>query len=176
MKIAIVYATVGGTTRECASLLARELKNHEVELFEIGKNEPALSDYDAVVLGFPIMMGKAAKSAKNYIKKHSDELKESNTAYYICCGFVDCFDEYAEKSIPEDMRLRAIDVTCLGGSLDPSRFKGINKFIVKAVRAEILGGGDNGDERKDMCLPTIMEENISQLADKIKKLRIDGVR
>lgn len=170
MKIAIVYATVGGTTRECASLLARELKNHEVELFEIGKNEPTLSDFDAVVLGFPIIMGKAAKNAKNYIKKHGGELKEGNTAYYICCGFVDCFDEYAARSIPEDMRQRAIDVTCLGGSLDPSRFNGINKFIVKAVRAEILGGGDNGDERKDMCLPTVMEENISQLADKIKKL------
>lgn len=169
LKIAIVYATVGGTTRECASLLAKELKNHEVQLFEIGKNEPSLSDFDAVVLGFPIIMGKAAKNARNYIKKHRDELKENKTAYYICCGFVDCFDEYAEKCIPEDMRASAIDVTCLGGSLDPSRFKGINRFIVKAVRSEILGGGDNGDDRKDMSLPTIMEENISQLADKIKK-------
>ena len=168
MKIAIIYATVGGTTRECASLLAKELKNYKVELFEIGKNEPSLSDFDVIVLGFPIMMGKAAKSAKNYIKKHKDELKEGKTAYYICCGFVDCFDEYAEKCIPDDMRASAIDVTCLGGSLDPSRFKGINRFIVKAVRAEILGGGDNGDERKDMSLPTVMEENISQLANKIK--------
>ena len=46
MKIAIVYATVGGTTKECASLLAKELKNQEVELFEIGKNEPVISDFD----------------------------------------------------------------------------------------------------------------------------------
>ena len=41
--------------------------------------------------------------------------------------------------------------------------------MVKSVRSEILGGGDNGDERKDMSLPTIMDENISQLADKIKR-------
>ena len=61
-------------------------------------------------------------------------------------------------------------MTCLGGSLDPQRFKGINKLIVKSVRSEILGGGDNGDERKDMSLPTIMDENISQLADKIKRM------
>lgn len=169
MKIAIVYATVGGTTKECASLLAKELKNQEVELFEIGKNEPNIEDFDVVVVGFPIMMGKAEKSARKYIKKHESELESIKTAYYICCGFVDCLEDYAQKTIPATLRKSAIDVTCLGGSLDPRRFKGINKFVVKSVRSEILGGGDNGDERKDMSLPTIMDENISQLADKIKR-------
>lgn len=170
MRIAIVYTTVGGTTRECAELLKRELKNQEVELFEIGKNEPQTEDFDAVVVGFPIIMGRARKNARNYIKKHREVLKNSKSAYFICCGFVDCFDEYAEKCIPRELRESAIDVTCLGGSLDPDRFKGINRFVVKAVRSEILGGGDNGDERKDMTLPTIMEENISQFADKIRNL------
>ncbi len=169
MKIAIVYATVGGTTKECASLLAKELKNQEVELFEIGKNEPNIEEFDVVVVGFPIMMGKAEKSARKYIKKHESELEGIKAAYYICCGFVDCLEDYAQKTIPATLRKSAIDVTCLGGSLDPRRFKGINKFVVKSVRSEILGGGDNGDERKDMSLPTIMDENISQLADKIKR-------
>ena len=171
MKIAIVYTTVGGTTRECACLLERELKNHEVSLFEIGKDEPVIEDFDAVVLGFPIIAGKAAKPARAYLKKHREELRRAESAYYICCGFIDCFEEYAEKCIPEELREAAIDVTCLGGSLDPARFNGIGKIIVKAVRSEILGGGDNGDERSDMVLPTVMEENIAQLADKIKKIK-----
>ena len=171
MKIAIVYATVGGTTRECAELLRKELKNHSVELFEIGKSEPILSDYELVVVGFPIIMGRAVKSARNYIKANREALKSIKTAYYICCGFVDCFEEFAEKCIPQELRECAVEVSCLGGSLDPNRFKGLNRFVVKSVRAEILGGGDNADERKDMCLPTIMEENIAQLADKIKNFR-----
>ncbi len=169
MKIAVIYTTVGGTTRECAELLKRELNNHEVEVFEIGKNEPIISEFDVVVIGFPIIMGRAAKLARKYAKAHIDELREAKVAYYMCCGFIDCADEYARKCIPFKLGDIAIDVTCLGGSLDPTRFKGINRFIVKAVRSEILGGGDNGDERKDMFLPTIMEENIAQLADKIKK-------
>ena len=171
VKIAIVYATVGGTTRECASLLAKELKNHSVELFEIGKNEPNVVDFDVVVVGFPIMMGKAVKSARLYLKNNKEALMRGATAYFICCGFVDCFEEYAEKCISADMRDVAIDVACLGGSLDPARFKGLNRFVVKAVRAEILGGGDNADERKDMVLPTVMEENIAQLGDKIKNIK-----
>lgn len=168
MKVAIIYTTVGGTTRESASLLAEELKNHEVELFEIGKNEPEIGNFDIVVVGFPIMMGRASKSARNYMKMNKEALKNTKTAYFICCGFVDCFEEYAEKCIPAELRDCAVDVTCLGGSLDPDRFKGLNRFVVKAVRAEMLGGGDNGDERKDMTLPTIMEENIAQLAERIK--------
>ena len=170
MKIAIVYSTVGGTTRECAELLKLELKNQDVELFEIGKSEPMIKDFDIVVIGCPIVMGRAHKSAGNYIKMHRDILKNTKTAYFICCGFVDCFEEYAEKCIPGELRESAIDVTCLGGSLDPARFKGLNRFIVKAVRSEILGGGDNGDERKDMTLPTIMDENISPFADKIRNV------
>ena len=171
MKIAIIYTTVGGTTKECASLLKRELNNHDVELFEIGKNEPEISDFDAVVLGFPIMMGRAYKPARKYIKAHREELKRADSAYYICCGFVDCFEDYAEKCIPVDLGERAIDVACLGGSLDPKRVKGFDRFIVKAVRNEILGGGENADQRKDMVLPTVMPENISQLADKIRGVR-----
>ena len=99
---------------------------------------------------------------------NAESLKSVKTAYFICCGFVDCFDEYAEKTIPKCLRESAIEISCLGGSLDPDRFKGLNRFVVKAVRAEILGGGENADERSDMCLPTIMEENISQFADKIR--------
>ena len=171
MKIAIVYATVGGTTGECAALLAKELKNHSVELFEIGKNEPEIGLFDVVVVGFPIMMGKALKSARNYLKINKNALSSTKAAYFICCGFVDCFEEYAEKCIPRELRAAAVDVGCLGGSLDPTRFKGLNRMVVKAVRAEILGGGDNADERKDMTLPTVMEENIAQMAEKIKNCR-----
>ena len=50
LKIAIVYSTLGGTTRECAELLSRELKNQSVSLFEIGKEEPNASEFDVVVV------------------------------------------------------------------------------------------------------------------------------
>ena len=168
MKIAVIYASVGGTTRECAELLKKELKTHTVELFDLSESEPELSEYDTLVIGFPIRMGKAIKRARRYIKKYADELIGHRVAYYICCGFVDCFEEYAVKVIPRALYERAIAISCLGGSLEPSRFKGLDRLVVKAVRAEILGGGENGEQRSDMSLPTVMDENISQFADKIK--------
>ncbi|MBQ8409301.1 MAG: flavodoxin domain-containing protein [Clostridia bacterium] len=170
MKIAIIYATKGGTTRECAELLAEELKNFEVDVLEMDSAHGRLAEYDTVVVGFPIRMGRAMKKARRFLDGHIEELKGQRTAYYVCCGFVDCFEDYVEKCIPECLRERAVDVACLGGSLDPKRVKGFDRLVIKAVRAEILGGGENGDQRKDMSLPTVMPENISQLAEKIKNV------
>lgn len=167
MKIGIIYTTKGGTTKECATLLERELKGHDVRVLDMSC-APTIDGYDVIVLGFPIRMAKPTRAARRYINEHRDELLRSNVAYYMCCGFIDCADEYAEKMLPRELKERAIAITCLGGSLDPARFKGFDKLIVKSVRSEILGGGNNGEGREDMSLPTILDENIAQLATKIK--------
>ena len=167
VKIAIIYTTTGGTTRECGELLLRELSGHDVTLLDMDANHN-IRDYDVVVIGFPIRMGKPAKRARRYIKENKDKLLAVRSAYYMCCGFIDCADEYAEKALPKELKEKALDITCLGGSLDPTRFKGFDRIVVKAVRSEILGGGNNGEGRDDMSLPTILDENISQLASLIK--------
>ena len=168
LKIAIVYTTKGGSTRECAELVKRELSGHEVNVLRM-QDEPDLAPYDTVIVGFPIRMAKPCREARRYMKNNAAVLAQKKTAYYMCCGFIDCAEEYAEKALPKTLRETAMTVTCLGGSLDPARFKGLDKMIVKAVRSEILGGGENGEQRDDMTLPTILDENIVQLADLIKK-------
>ena len=168
MKIGIIYATRGGTTRECANLLARELKNDDVSLLEIGKNDICLDGFDIVVLGFPIRMAKAAREARKFIKQNKEKLSSINAAYFICCGFTDCFEEYAEKTIPAPLYERALAISCFGGSLDHTRFRGFDRLLVKTIRDEILGGGDNADQRSDMSLPTIFEANIAQFVNELK--------
>jgi menaquinone-dependent protoporphyrinogen IX oxidase len=169
MKIAIVYTTVGGTTRECAELLAKQLERHDVTVADMSENIDVAS-FDLVVVGFPVRMGKTAKSARRFFKENEDALAKMQAGYFMCCGFVDCFDEYKEKVIPERLREGAFEISCFGGSLEPSRFRGFDKIVIRAVRSEILGGGENGDMRADMSLPTIMDENIAQFADSIKRL------
>ena len=100
MRIAIIYATRGGTTRECANLLARELKNDEVTLLEIGKDEISFDGFDRIVIGFSIRMAKALPTARKFLKQNAARLEALDVAYFICCGFTDCFEEYAEKTIP----------------------------------------------------------------------------
>ena len=169
MKIGIIYATRGGTTRECAALLAKHFSRHDVSLLEIGKDEIDLDTFELVVVGFPIRMAKAQRNARKFLKANLDKLKLMNTAYFLCCGLVDYFDEYAENTIPAVLYNSALDIACFGGSLDYTRFQGFDRWLVKTMRNEILGGGDNADQRSDMSLPTIFEANISQLADAVKQ-------
>ncbi len=168
MKIAIIYTSRSGTVAECASLLGRELKNYDVTVSDIKNTQLSLDWFDMIVIGFPIRMGKAEKVAARYMKKNESVLLSKKVGYFMCCGFIDCFEEYVEKVIPRRLKENAIDVACLGGQLDPSKVKGIDRLIVKAVRDEILGGGDNADQRDDMVLPTILDENIVQFATHLK--------
>ena len=169
MKIAVIYATKGGTTRECATLLAQEFKNDEVTLLEIGKDEISLDGFDRIVIGFPIKMAKALPAARKFIKQNEEKLLSLPVGYFITCGFTDCFAEYAEKTIPAPLYERALAISCFGGSLDHTRYKGFDRWLVKIIRSEILGGGENADQRSDMTLPTVFEANISQFADKLRK-------
>lgn len=169
MKIAIIYTTKGGTTRECAYHLAEELKRYDVWVADMNDPSVDLQKYDLVVVGFPIRMGKACREARKYIKKNTEILSCKTIGFFICCGFIDCFEDYKLKVIPRALAEKAIDISCFGGSLDHKRFKWLDRIIVKAVRDEILGGGDNGDQRDDMTLPTILDENICQFAQNVKK-------
>ena len=170
MKILIAYATKNGTTRECAEMLAGLLKNQDVTLARVGKggeDMPSLEGYDVVVFGSNIRMAKIDKALSEYLHKNTDMLLGRRCAYFLCCGFTDCFEDYLYKNIPERLIEHAETVACFGGSLDKNKAKGIDRLMISAVRSEILGGGQNGQQRDDLSLPTIMETNISQFADVI---------
>ena len=170
MRILIAYATRSGTTRECAELLAGFLKNQDVTLVQIGKGGepvPSIEDYDVAVFGSSVRMAKIDKALAEYLNKNTDMLTGRKCAYFLCCGFTDCFEDYLYKNIPESLIENAEAVACFGGSLDKNRVKGIDRMIISAVRSEILGGGQNGQQRDDISLPTVMEGNISQFADSI---------
>ncbi len=168
MKILIAYASKYGTTEECAKILAEQFKNHEVAVVKIEKVfEPNLREYDVVIFGSNIRMAKIDKTLREYLRANENTLSQMRCAYFLCCGFVDCFDEYVENNIPKLLRDSALNISCFGGSMEVSRAKGLDKFIISAVRSDILGGGQNGQERDDISLPTILSTNIVQMADYI---------
>ena len=170
MKILIAYATKNGTTRECAELLAAQFKSHEVTLIRIGKGGESVPDareYDVVIFGSNVRMAKIDRELSEYLNANEDMIKGVRHAFFLCCGFVDCFEDYLYKNIPETLIESSETVACFGGSLDKHKAKGIDRFVISVVRSNILGGGDNGQARDDVSLPTIMEMNIVQFANVI---------
>ncbi len=85
LSILIVFASHYGQTRKIAERIAARLRaaGHEVELTDAGsKQVPPPQDYDAIVLGSRIEMGRHAKTVRNYITAHRDDLRTIPSAFF----------------------------------------------------------------------------------------------
>ena len=170
MNLLVIYTTKTGTVTSCLDILEKYLPQAKMTRCDLsfGDSVPSLDGYDFILVGSPIRMGKIHKRIKSFLKEHHDELLKHRVGYFLCLGFVDVFEEYMMKNFPKDLRDNAAAITCFGGDMNPDKNRGLDKLIIKIVRADIMGGGDNGQPRDDISLPTINENNISQLAEIIK--------
>lgn len=172
-KILIVYASKTGSTKTAAELLERALNGRNVTLCSV---EDAASDpggYDVVVMGSCIRYGKLYKPMREYLARWESVLKEKQTGYFLLCGYPDNIEEYYDRVLTEQQRERAFALASFGGEMVPAHAKNLwDKLILKIQRDNILGGGANGDQREDMVLPTISEENIAVFATNLKALAL----
>ena len=172
-KILIVYASKTGSTKTAAELLERALTGRDVTLCSV---EDAASDpgsYDVVVMGSCIRYGKLYKPMREYLARWESVLKEKQTGYFLLCGYPDSIEEYYDRVLTEQQRERAFALASFGGEMVPAHAKNLwDKLILKIQRDNILGGGANGDQREDMVLPTISEENIAVFATNLKALAL----
>lgn len=172
-KILIVYATKTGSTATAAQLLADRLAGREVTLCTTDAPEADPSAYDIVVVGGCIRYGKLYRPVREYLQKWDAVLAQKQTGYFLVCGYPDSVEEYYDKVLTEEQAERAFALACFGGEMVPAHAKSLwDKLVLKIQRDNILGGGNNGDQREDMVLPTISEENIAQLANQLKILSL----
>ncbi len=169
MKIAIIYATKTGTTRECTEILKMRLPGQQVEVFDLDRTSPPEpSAFDAVIVGGPIRFGKLHKSVKRYLTGNARALAAARTAYFIVCGYADRFDEYCEDSFTPEQRRNAVCIANFGGTLKIDRQKNIfTKLLVRSLRNDIIENGDSDDESAARILPEINPTEISKVADMI---------
>jgi menaquinone-dependent protoporphyrinogen IX oxidase len=83
-NILVAYSTNSGSTAEVADAVAAELRQsgHTVDVKPM-KDVAAVSGYDAVVMGAPMIVG-WHDQARRFVKKHQTELAAIKTAYFAC--------------------------------------------------------------------------------------------
>ncbi len=170
MKILIIYSTKGGVSKACANMLYDKLVgSFDVSVYDINDNPPTPDGFDVVVIGGSIRFGRLNKKLKSYMKAHAKKLSEINTALFICCGFTESFEDYASMQIPKQI-IPSLGIHFFGGELKPQKLKGIDRWIVKTLRADMLNDDFEAPDPTRPPLPEIVPENIYRLADRIREL------
>lgn len=134
MKVLIAYASKTGTTEKCAKILKALVD--DATLCNLDKEKPDLSEYNCVIVGGSIRMGKLHKTAAAFIKKNYETLLKKKSAYFICNCFSDQSESYLRKNIPEGLMKHALAVSSFGGELNIDNQKGFDKMVTKLVAAK----------------------------------------
>ena len=170
MKVLIVYSSKNGVAKKCAEILNDKLANSfEISLVSAEESLPSPECFDVVIIGGSIRFSRLEKNLKSYIRTNAETLSNMNTAVFICCGRAGSFDEYAKEQLPKGF-CASLGVHYFGGELKPDKLHGLDKLLVMIMRSEIKSSDPDDPNNSKKMLPEILPDNISLLADSVRKL------
>lgn len=158
MNTLIVYSTKYGCTEKCAKMLLDRL-NGKIELHNLKESKDTnVTEYDKVIIGGSIYMGKIQKEVSEFCSKNLDMLKEKKIGLFTC-GIRDgnIADTQLNDSFPQEILSNAIAKETFGGEFIFNKMKFMDKFIAKKVA------------KADKDLSTISEESINKFAQLMNK-------
>ncbi|WP_062992252.1 flavodoxin domain-containing protein [Nocardia anaemiae] len=150
-RIAVIYATEKGSTRDIAEFIAAELgeQGAEVELAD-AEHAPELSRFDTVVLGSAIHDMELLPAAVTFVRTHREALRNKNV-WLFSVGLGPALGGPIGSRIG---RIVPKKIAALRDSISPrdyQAFSGHYEHVGVSLKARILyrlmGGGRYGDLR-----------------------------
>lgn len=134
MKTLIVYRTKYGSTEKCAAMLSEQL-NGEVELLDLkGTKAVDFTQYDHIIIGGSIYMGRIQKEVKVFCLKNADLLKKKKVGVFICCmQDGDAAEKQLQNSFPNELIANSIACEYFGGEFIFQKMGAIDRFIAQKV-------------------------------------------
>lgn len=134
MKTLITYSTSHGCTEKTAIEL-KELLGGEVHLINLKNNpNPALEEYDRIIIGGSIHAGQIQKRIKEFCSGNVEELKTKELGLFVCCMEE---GENAQKQLmnafPEELHEVAKSTAVFGGEFDFEKMNFLEKLMVKRI-------------------------------------------
>lgn len=156
MKTLIAYTTEYGTATYCAEKL-KECLNSDVDIVNLSESRgPSIEDYDVLILGGGVHMGKIGREMKRFVKKDLDQLKSKKVFLFLCC-LEKNIDEFYEKSFPKEVLDIAIDKYDFGGIIEMDKLSRTHQMVLKTIKQD-------KDRKK------LKEKNIKKLCKAVNSL------
>ncbi len=159
MPTAIIYMSKHGTTEKVAGMLKEELSDQSIDLFDLNKfKEPDLDDYEQVIIGGSIHMGKIQPGIRKYIEHHEKRLLTKRLGLFICYMDTNREQQEFENSYPESLRDHATAHGLFGGEFLIEKMNMLERMMVKRV-AGVKESVHN-----------IQEDDIQEFAEKMNEI------
>jgi menaquinone-dependent protoporphyrinogen oxidase len=144
LKTLIIYTTKNGSVEKAANMLKTKL-NHEVQLINLMVEEPpSLGQYDTIILGGSIYMGKIQKKLTKYMENHLPELTTKRIGLFICAGHPksDIRKKELEEAFPKSLYEKAIVKEILGDEIHLEKLNFVEKWMIKTVKGSELNSSN----------------------------------
>lgn len=134
MSTLIAYASKHGCTERCAEKLAQGLGD-KVELYDLKSGKSIeLSQYDKVIIGSSVYVGKVQKEATEFCTKNLDVLGSKKIGLFICGSQEgEALKLELDSAYPQELQAKAIAIDCFGGEFTFSKMNFMEKTIVKVI-------------------------------------------
>ncbi|MDD1718442.1 MAG: flavodoxin [Methanoregulaceae archaeon] len=142
-RILVAYASVRGSTAEIAKAVGEKLKSagHSVDVREI-VTVSSIIDYDAVVIGGPLYMGKLAGGIGRFVEKNRDALAKVPVAAFAV-GIAPVSKnpgdlESAMKMLRTGLGpIEPVAATVFAGVVDPAKLSFVQRWMIKKVKTPV---------------------------------------
>ena len=156
MKNLILYSTKYGSVGKTASMLAEKLVG-DTDIRNINDGAPGLDNYDTIILGGSIYVGKIQNEIKFYMDDNLDKLLAKNIGLFVNAGEPDESEmkKQFENSFPKELLDKAIAIDVFGHAVDITKVTFIEKILLRLLK-----------KIKD-SYSDFFEDKINKFADKI---------
>lgn len=161
MNVLIAYASYYGSTERCAYKIKEKLKYVSSIVNVSYSGAIKLQDYDAVIIGSPIHIGKIHKAMKKFLETNKTALAEKSI-YLFLCGLDTSIPDGIMKDIPDEIKDKIVFTSLLGGEIVKDNLSGFEKMGIEMMEKKLKTDFSN--------LKTIDDNKIEEFIGKINEV------
>ncbi|MDP4094273.1 MAG: flavodoxin domain-containing protein [Bacillota bacterium] len=135
MNSLIIYTTKHGCVEKAANLLKEKLTGQVQSVNAMKQAAPSLDEYDTIILGGSIYMGRIQKELTNYVSKNLPLLMNKKIGLFICAGSPEenARSKELTDSFPPELYSHAKAKEIFGSEIIFSKLGFFEKMITKAI-------------------------------------------
>ena len=135
MKGIIIYSTKYGSVEKAAKILKSFLSENTVLVNIKSKKDIDIKDFDTVILGGSVYMGKIQKELSNYINRNLSKLLKKRVGLFVCAGEEDPEkqNKQLERVFPKELLNQAIIKDTFGYEVNLEKANIFHKYIFRVM-------------------------------------------